>query len=149
MIPGMGAAGLRHLSQESRRFARGWPSRSDRSPRWGRSGWGKRTEGRSPKVKEFMPLAGLNDLVFTGWDIFEDNMYEAASNAGVLDRYLLDEIKPFLSSIKPRKAVFDHNYVKKNRRTKREKGQGTRWILPNSSATTSANSRNRPAHRGS
>src|SRR4030095_9517813 len=74
---------------------------------------GKRTEGRSPKVKEFVPLAGLNDLVFTGWDIFEDNMYEAASNAGVLDRYLLNEIKPFLSSIKPRQAVFDHNYVKR------------------------------------
>ena len=50
---------------------------------------GKRTDGRSPKVNEFVPLAGLNDLVFTGWDIFEDNMYDAATNAGVLDRYLL------------------------------------------------------------
>jgi myo-inositol-1-phosphate synthase len=74
---------------------------------------GKRTDGRSPKIKEFVPLAGLDDLVFTGWDIFEDDMYSAASKAGVLDRYLLDQIKPFLSSIKPRKAVFDHNYVKK------------------------------------
>src|ERR1700751_6151585 len=67
---------------------------------------GKRTEGRSPKIKEFVPLAGLNDLVFTGWDIFEDDMYEAATNAGVLDRYLLEQIKPFLSKITPRKAVF-------------------------------------------
>src|SRR6516162_1486254 len=74
---------------------------------------GKRTDGRSPKIKEFVPLAGLDDLVFTGWDIFEDDMYAAASKAGVLDRYLLDQIKPFLSSIKPQKAVFDHNYVKK------------------------------------
>jgi len=74
---------------------------------------GKRTDGRSPKIKEFGPLAGLDDLVFTGWDIFEDDMYSAASKAGVLDRYLLDQIKPFLSSIKPHKAVFDHNYVKK------------------------------------
>src|SRR5208282_4615173 len=74
---------------------------------------GKRTEGRSPKIKEFLPLAGLNDLVFTGWDIFEDDMYAAARNAGVLERDLLDKVKSRLSSIKPLKAVFDHNYVKK------------------------------------
>jgi myo-inositol-1-phosphate synthase len=74
---------------------------------------GKRTDARSPKIKEFVPLAGLDDLVFTGWDIFEDDMHTAATKAGVLDRDLLDQIKPFLSSIKPRKAVFDHNYVKK------------------------------------
>src|ERR1700723_3713165 len=74
---------------------------------------GKRTDGRSPKIKEFVPLAGLNDLVFTGWDIFEDNMYAAAQNAGVLERDLLAKVKGRLSSIKPMKAVFDHNYVKK------------------------------------
>jgi myo-inositol-1-phosphate synthase len=74
---------------------------------------GKRTDALSPKIKEFVPLASLNDLVFTGWDIFEDNMYAAASKAGVLERDLLEQIKPFLSSITPRKAVFDHNYVKK------------------------------------
>jgi myo-inositol-1-phosphate synthase len=73
---------------------------------------GKRTDGRSPKIKEFVPLAGLDDLVFTGWDIFEDDMHTAAAKAGVLERELLDSVKPFLSSIKPRKAVFDHNYVK-------------------------------------
>ena len=55
----------------------------------------------------------MNDLVFTGWDIFEDNMYAAARKAGVLERDLLEQVKPFLSSITPRKAVFDHNYVKK------------------------------------
>src|SRR3974390_3586232 len=74
---------------------------------------GKRTEGRSPKIKGFVPLAGLNDLVFTGWDIFDDDMYVAAGKAGVLERSLLEQVKPFLSSIKPRTAVFDHNYVKK------------------------------------
>jgi myo-inositol-1-phosphate synthase len=73
---------------------------------------GKRTEGRSPKIKEFVPLADLNDMVFGGWDIFEDNAYEAACKAGVLERTLLDPIKPFLQSVKPMKAVFDHNYVK-------------------------------------
>jgi myo-inositol-1-phosphate synthase len=74
---------------------------------------GKRTEGRFPQVKEFVPLAGLDDLVFTGWDLFEDDMYTAASKAGVLEGKLLDQVKPFLTSIKPRKAVFDHNYVKR------------------------------------
>jgi myo-inositol-1-phosphate synthase len=73
---------------------------------------GKRTDARSPKIKEFVPIAGLNDLVFSGWDIFEDDMYTAASKAGVLERELLDKVKPFLSSIRPHKAVFDHNYVK-------------------------------------
>jgi len=73
---------------------------------------GKRTDARSPKIKEFVPIAALNDLVFSGWDIFEDDMYTAASKAGVLERDLLDQVKPLLSSIRPRKAVFDHNYVK-------------------------------------
>ncbi|MBI2683020.1 MAG: inositol-3-phosphate synthase [Acidobacteriales bacterium] len=74
---------------------------------------GKRTDGRSPKIKKFVPLAGLNDMVFTGWDIFEDDMYAAAKNAGVLETSLLDQIKPFLQSVKPRPAVFDRHYVKK------------------------------------
>jgi len=64
---------------------------------------GKRTDGRSPAIRDFVPLAGLNDLVFTGWDIFEDDMYSAALNAGVLEKSLLEQIKPLLSSIKPRK----------------------------------------------
>jgi myo-inositol-1-phosphate synthase len=74
---------------------------------------GKRTENRSPKINDFVPLSQLNDLVFTGWDIFEDDMYAAARKAGVLERDLVDQLKPFLSGIKPRKAVFDKNYVKK------------------------------------
>jgi myo-inositol-1-phosphate synthase len=74
---------------------------------------GKRTDGRSPMIKDFVPLAGLKDLVFTGWDIFEDDAYESAIHAGVLEKELLNKIKPFLKSVKPRKAVFDRNYVKK------------------------------------
>ena len=95
MIPGMGAV----ATTFRRRFAKGWPSPSDRSAQMGTVRLGKRTDGRSPKVKEFVPLAALDDLVFTGWDIFEDNMYEAASNAGVLDYRLLEQLKPFLWSI--------------------------------------------------
>jgi myo-inositol-1-phosphate synthase len=74
---------------------------------------GKRTDGRTPKVKDFVPLAEPNDLVFGGWDIFEDNAYEAALNAGVLERTLLDQLKEPLSAIKPMKAVFFPEYVKR------------------------------------
>jgi myo-inositol-1-phosphate synthase len=74
---------------------------------------GKRTEGRSPKINELVPLARLDDIVFGGWDIFEDNSYDAARTAGVLDTSLLDQIKPELEAIKPWPAVFDQRYVKR------------------------------------
>src|SRR6201997_124965 len=54
---------------------------------------GKRTDNRSPLIKDFVPLAGLNDLVFGTWDIFEDDAYEAAVKAAVLERPLLDRLK--------------------------------------------------------
>jgi len=74
---------------------------------------GKRTDNNTPKINDFLPLAQLNDLVFGGWDIFEDDAFEAAANAKVLDRPLLDQLKEPLSKIKPMKAVFDSNYVKR------------------------------------
>jgi myo-inositol-1-phosphate synthase len=74
---------------------------------------GKRTEGRSPLIKDFVPLAGLNDLVFGGWDIYEDNAYEAALHAKVLERELLERVKEPLSAIQPMKAVFDPEYVRR------------------------------------
>lgn len=74
---------------------------------------GKRTDNRNPKVKDFLPLASINDIVFGGWDLFEDNAYESALNAGVLEKSLLEQLKPELSQIKPMKAVFYPEYVKK------------------------------------
>ena len=74
---------------------------------------GKRTENRAPLIKDFVPLATLADLVFGGWDIFEDNMYEAALHAGVLEKGLLDQIRPEMETIKPMRAVFDPAYVKR------------------------------------
>ena len=74
---------------------------------------GKRTEGRSPLIKDFVPLATLDDLVFGGWDIFEDNCYEAARNAAVLRGGLLDEVRPELEAVQPWPAVFDQAYVKR------------------------------------
>ncbi|HBY64174.1 MAG TPA: inositol-3-phosphate synthase, partial [Solibacterales bacterium] len=74
---------------------------------------GKRTDGRSPRIKDFVPLANLNQLVFGGWDIFEDTAYESAMHAQVLEKSLLEKVKTPLSAIKPMKAVFDHDYVRR------------------------------------
>ncbi|MCO6509348.1 MAG: inositol-3-phosphate synthase [Aridibacter famidurans] len=74
---------------------------------------GKRTEKRVPEIKEFISLAGLDDLVFGAWDIFDDNAYEAALSAGVLEKDLLNQVSEPLSSLKPMKAVFDNRYVKR------------------------------------
>ena len=74
---------------------------------------GKRTEGRSPLIKDFVSLASLDDIVFGGWDIFEDDCYEAAKTAGVLETSLLDQVRPELQAIKPWTAVFDRQYVKR------------------------------------
>src|SRR5712691_5477861 len=62
---------------------------------------GKRTEGRTPKIKDFVPLASLENLVFGGWDIFEDNAYEAAAHAGVIEASLLDKLREPLEAIRP------------------------------------------------
>jgi myo-inositol-1-phosphate synthase len=112
MIPGMGAVATTFMAGvEAVRKGIAEPIGS--LTQMGTIRLGKRTEGRSPKLKEFLPLAALNDIVFTGWDLFEDDAYESAVHAAVLEKELLNQVKPFLSSIKPRKAVFDRNYVKK------------------------------------
>jgi myo-inositol-1-phosphate synthase len=74
---------------------------------------GKRTDKRVPMIKDFVELADLKDLVFGGWDIFTDDAYKSALNAGVLDKELLNQVREDIESIKPWKAVFDQNYVKK------------------------------------
>ncbi len=122
MIPGMGAVATTFVAGvEAIRKKISAPIGS--LTQMGTIRLGKRTDGRSPKINEFVPLAGLNDLVFAGWDIFEDDMYSAARNAGVLERDLLDQIKPFMKSIKPMKAVFDHNYVKNIDGPNKKKGK--------------------------
>ena len=89
---------------------------------------GKRTDERTPLIKDFVPLAGLEDLVFGAWDPIPDDGYASAVNAGVLHKENhLDPIKDFLSSIKPMKAAFSTDYVKKldgpNVKT------GTKWEM--------------------
>ena len=74
---------------------------------------GRRTDNRVPKIKDLVPLADLNDLVFGAWDIFPDSAYEAAMHAGVLEKDLLKKLKKPLQKVKPMKAVFDQTYVKR------------------------------------
>ncbi len=75
---------------------------------------GKRTEGRNPKIRDFVPLASLDDLVFGAWDPFPQDAYESALNAGVLDKHEhIEPIRDFLRTIRPMPAAFDRRYVKK------------------------------------
>jgi len=100
MIPGMGAVAttlIAGVEAIRRGFARPIGSTSQ----IGTIRLGKRTDARSPLIKDFVPLAPLDDLVFTGWDIFGGNLYDAAKTAHVLDRDQLDQMRPFLESIEP------------------------------------------------
>jgi len=83
---------------------------------------GKRTDNRVPLVRDFVPLASINDLVFGAWDIFEEDAYEAAIHAGVLERDLVTQLKAELQAVKPMKAVFDQRYVKRLNGTHVKKG---------------------------
>ena len=84
---------------------------------------GKRTEYRIPTIKEFVPLAELEDLSFASWDIFEDDAFQAALKAGVLEQGLLEQVRDELEAVKPLKAVFDQDYVKKLHGTYVKKGK--------------------------
>jgi myo-inositol-1-phosphate synthase len=84
---------------------------------------GKRTENRSPLIRDFAPLAKLDDVVFGAWDIFEDSAYDAALHAGVLEKALVEELREQLQSLKPMKAVFNHNYVKRLNGTNIKEGK--------------------------
>ncbi len=112
MIPGMGAVAttlIAGVEAVRRGFAKPIGSMSQ----MGTIRLGKRTDDNTPLIKDWAPIADLNDVVFTGWDIFGGNLYDAAKTAGVLDRDQLDSMKPFLESIEPMPAVFDQRWVKR------------------------------------
>src|SRR5579863_353584 len=112
MIPGMGAVATTFVAGV---FAirKGISKPIGSLTQMGTIRLGKRTEGRSPKINEVVPLSTLDDLVFGGWDIFEDDCYAAARTAGVLEPGLLDAVRPELEKIRPWPAVFDQRYVKR------------------------------------
>jgi len=74
---------------------------------------GKRTDDRTPLIKDFLPLTELDDLVFGAWDPIPDDGYESALEAGVLERHHLDAMEEFLRSVKPMPAIFDKEYVRR------------------------------------
>ena len=111
LIPGMGAVATTFMAGvESIRRGLALPIGS--LTQMGTIRLGKRTDKRAPLIKDFVPLAKLDDLVFGGWDLYKDNAYEAALNAGVLERDHLDRVKGFMQKIRPMPAVFEQKYVK-------------------------------------
>jgi myo-inositol-1-phosphate synthase len=106
MIPGMGAVATTFIAGVEA-IRKGIAKPIGSLTQMGTIRLGKRTDGRSPKINEFVPLASLNDLVFTGWDIFEDNMYEAAGRRACSSGPAQPDQAVPERSIKPRKAVFD------------------------------------------
>ncbi|MEN9570626.1 MAG: hypothetical protein RL172_1857 [Bacteroidota bacterium] len=110
LIPGMGAVATTFIAGVEA-VKKGLAQPIGSLTQMGNIRIGKRTENRNPKINEFVPLAQLNDIVFGGWDIYEDNVFEAAANAKVLETSLLQAIKPELEAIKPMTAVFDKSYV--------------------------------------
>ena len=92
---------------------------------------GKRTDNNVPMIKDFAGLAELDDIVFGAWDIFEENAFDAATNAGVLEKDLLNQVSEQLASLKPMKAVFDKRYVKRLNGDNIKTGKN-KWISLNS-----------------
>ncbi len=112
LIPGMGAVTTTFIAGlEAMKRGLGKPIGS--LTQLGTIRLGKRTDGRSPAIRDFVPLAGIEDLEVGCWDIFEDDAYEAACKAGVLEVPLLEKLKQPLEAIKPMKGVFDQSFVKR------------------------------------
>jgi myo-inositol-1-phosphate synthase len=125
MIPGMGAVATTFIAGvEAVRKGLAKPIGS--VTQMGTIRLGKRTDNRTPLIKEFLPIAPLENLVFTGWDIFEDNVFQAASTAQVLAKDQLESIRPFLEGIQPMPAVFDQHYVKRLQGKNVKKGKNKR-----------------------
>ena len=90
---------------------------------------GARSEGRSPRIRDFVPLAELDDLVFGAWDVFPDNAFEAARKAQVLEPALLESVRADLEPLRPWPAVFDRDYVKRLDGTHVKTGHDKRELL--------------------
>jgi len=112
LIPGIGGAVSTTLIAGTELVRRGLAEPVGSLTQLGTIRLGKRFENRSPLIKDFVPIAKIEDLVFGGWDIYEANGYEASLYARVLNREHIDPIKDYLSSIKPMQGVFDRKFVK-------------------------------------
>ena len=121
LIPGMGAVATTFIAGvEAVRKGLSKPIGS--LTQMGTIRLGKRSDKRVPAIKDFVPLASLDDLVFGGWDIRADDCYQVAVHGGVLESQLLEKVRPFLEGIHPLPAVFDKFYVKRLDGTHVKKG---------------------------
>lgn len=111
LIPGLGAVATTMIAGVEA-IKKGYAQPIGALTQMGRLRLGKRTENRYPLIKDFVSLANLDEIVFGGWDVYSDNVYEAAMNAKVLEPALLNSIKPELEALKPMKAVFDKSFIK-------------------------------------
>jgi myo-inositol-1-phosphate synthase len=129
LIPGLGAVATTMIAGVEA-IKKGISEPVGSLTQMGRLRLGKRTENRYPLIKDFVPLASLNEIVFGGWDVYSDNVYEAAVKAKVLEPTLLNSIKEELQALKPMKAVFDKTYIR-NLDGTHIKQAATKWELAN------------------
>jgi myo-inositol-1-phosphate synthase len=127
LLPGMGAVATTFIAGVEA-VRRGLARPIGSLTQMGTVRLGKRTDGRSPLVKDLVPLASLDQLEFGGWDVYPDSAYEAARKAGVIEAHHLDPLKAFLEAIKPWPAVFDTQYVKKLNGPNVKKGKSKREL---------------------
>jgi myo-inositol-1-phosphate synthase len=125
LLPGMGAVATTFVAGVEA-IRRGLSPPVGSLTQMGTVRLGKRTDNRSPRIADLVPLAGLDSLEFAGWDIYDDNAYEAARNAGVLGSEHLAALRPFLETIAPWPAVFDSAYVKRLTGSRVKKGRSKR-----------------------
>jgi len=121
LVPGMGAVATTFIAGVEA-IRRGLSKPIGSLTQMGTIRLGKRSDKRVPAIKDFVPLASLDDLIFGGWDIRADNCYEVAVHGGVLEQSLLEKVRPFLEGIAPMPAVFDNFYVKRLEGTHVKKG---------------------------
>ncbi len=112
LIPGLGAVGTTFIAGVYA-INKGISKPIGSLTQMGRIRLGKRTQLNKPFIKDVVGIQPLKDIAFGGWDVFDDNVYESAMHAEVLDKNLLHELKPELEAIKPMKAVFDKSYAKR------------------------------------
>jgi myo-inositol-1-phosphate synthase len=127
LLPGMGAVATTFIAGVEA-IRRGLSRPIGSLTQMGTIRLGKRTDNRSPRIAEFVPLAALDDIVFAGWDVYADNAYEAARKAGVLNPEHREALRAFLETLRPWPAVFDPAYVKKLHGDNVKKGANKRAL---------------------
>jgi myo-inositol-1-phosphate synthase len=111
LIPGLGAVATTLIAGVEA-IKKGYAQPIGSITQMGNIHLNRKTGNDFPKIKDFVPLADIRDLVFGGWDIYEENVYESASRSKVLEPGMLNALRPELEALKPMKGVFDRNYVK-------------------------------------